>query len=61
DKGNEVGGVTSSTMSPVLSNVAVGLAILKRPHFTPGTVLQVPAEGAIRAANVVELPFVKRG
>jgi folate-binding protein YgfZ len=57
DKGNEIGGVTSSTISPVLSNAAIAIALLKRPHFTVGTTLQVPAEGAMRTAKVVEMPF----
>ena len=57
DAGNTIGGVTSSTISPILSNAAIGLAMLKRPHFAPGTKLLIPAEGANRAAIVVELPF----
>lgn len=57
--GNEVGGVTSSTISPVLSNAAIALGIVKRPHFNVGTSVTIPAEGEMRKANVVELPFVK--
>jgi folate-binding protein YgfZ len=59
DQGNEIGGVTSSTISPILSNSSIALAILKRPHFNVGSVVRVPAEGEIRKATVVELPFVK--
>jgi folate-binding protein YgfZ len=59
DAGNTVGGITSSTISPILSNTAIAIAILKRPHFAVGTVLNVPAEGAMRKAVVTELPFVK--
>lgn len=59
DAGNEIGGVTSSTISPVLSNAAIALAILKRPHFSAGATVHVPAEGQIRNATVVDLPFVK--
>ena len=59
DKANEIGGVTSSTLSPVLSNVALCLGFLKRPHFELGTVVNVPAEGAMRKGVVVELPFLK--
>ncbi len=58
DNGNTVGGVTSSTISPVLSNTAIALAVLKRPHFAVGTVLNVPAEGAMRKAVVTALPFL---
>ena len=60
DQGNIVGGVTSSTISPMLSNTAVAIALLKRPHFAIGTVLNVPAEGAMRKAVVTQLPFLNR-
>ena len=36
------------------------LAILKRPHFNVGTTVRVPAEGEMRKAKVVDLPFLKR-
>ncbi len=55
---NEVGRVTSSTVSPLLSGAAVGLAVVKKPFFEVGTVLSVPAEGAMRQATVVGTPFV---
>jgi folate-binding protein YgfZ len=54
---NTIGVITSSTVSPILSNTAICLATVKKPHFTPGTRVQVPAEGAIRMATVVSLPF----
>lgn len=57
--GNEVGGITSSTLSPVLSNRAIALAYIKKGHFEVGTTLQVPAEGALRPATVTALPFVQ--
>src|SRR5688572_22281957 len=57
--GNEIGGVTSSTVSPILSNVAICLGYVKK-SFTPvGTKVKVPAEGSMRDATVVELPFLK--
>ncbi|HEY1922123.1 MAG TPA: glycine cleavage T C-terminal barrel domain-containing protein, partial [Tepidisphaeraceae bacterium] len=56
---NQVGGVTSSTISPVLSNASIGLAMVKAAFSKPGTTLRIAAEGAIRPAMVVELPFVK--
>ncbi len=59
DQENVVGGITSSTISPMLSNTAIAIALLKRPFFNPGTVLNVPAEGAMRKAVVTELPFLK--
>lgn len=58
EQSNAVGAVTSSTVSPLLSGAAIALALLKRPFFTPGTTVNVPAEGAIRRATVVKLPFV---
>lgn len=58
DDSNEVGGITSSTVSPILSNASICLALLKKTHFALGTVVQVPAEGAMRSATVVPTPFV---
>ncbi len=60
DKDNEVGGVTSSTISPVLSNAAICLGYVKRPLFSVGTRLLIPAEGAMRSGEVVKLPFVTK-
>jgi folate-binding protein YgfZ len=59
EKDNEIGGVTSSTVAPVLSNAAVAIGILKRPFFNVGTVVRVAAEGEMRSATVVEMPFLK--
>jgi folate-binding protein YgfZ len=56
--GNAIGIVTSSTNSPVLSNVAIALGTLKKPFYEVGTSLRVPAEGAIRTATVVATPFI---
>ncbi len=53
----QVGQVTSSTLSPILSNACLVLATLKRPHFEVGTVVSIPAEGRHAAGKVVELPF----
>jgi folate-binding protein YgfZ len=58
DQSNEIGGVTSSTLSPVLSNTAICLGYLKRPFFAPKTIVNVPAEGSLRKGTVAELPFV---
>lgn len=56
---NPIGVVTSSTLAPMLSSIAIALAQLKRPHFTSGSTVKVEAEGALRDAQVVALPFVK--
>lgn len=58
DAGNEIGGVTSSTLSPVLSNAPLVLAILKKPYFAEGSTLKIPAEGDQRTGRVVKLPFI---
>ncbi|MBC7782523.1 MAG: aminomethyl transferase family protein, partial [Burkholderiales bacterium] len=57
DNENQIGVVTSSTMSPVLSDSAIALALLRKPYFEPGRTVRIPAEGAIRTATVVPLPF----
>ena len=44
---NPTGVITSSTVSPVLSNAAICLGFVKRPLFAIGTKLRVPAEGAM--------------
>jgi aminomethyltransferase len=59
DQDNQVGGITSSTVSPVLSNASICLGFVKKPFIPPGSVVTVPAEGAMRKATVVELPFLK--
>lgn len=58
EQDNQVGVITSSTMSPMLSDAAIALAMVKKPHFEPGKTVRVPAEGAVRIATVVELPFL---
>lgn len=55
---NEIGVITSSTMSPLLGDAALVLALMKRPFFEPGVAVRVPAEGMIRTARVVLLPFI---
>lgn len=59
DAANEVGIVTSSSVSPVLSNAAICLAYVKRPFFEIGRKLMIPAEGALREGTVVETPFIQ--
>ncbi len=59
DESNQVGVVTSSTVSPVLSNAAICLGLVKRGFIAVGSVLHVPAEGSIRKAVVSDLPFLK--
>lgn len=61
DNSNSVGVVTSSTVSPLLSNRALCLGFVKKPFMAPGTKLRIPAEGGLRPAEVVTLPFVRPG
>ena len=58
DNQQEIGGVTSSTPSPLLSNTAICLGYVRRLYTTPGATLHLPAEGAVRTGTVVQLPFV---
>jgi len=57
--GNEVGGITSSTLSPVLGNHALALGYVKKGFFDLGKTVQVPAEGGMHTATVTALPFVE--
>ena len=59
DQQNQIGGITSSTVSPVLSNVAICLGYVKKPFVAEGTRVKVPAEGSMRDARVTRLPFVE--
>lgn len=52
DAGNAVGGVTSSTVSPLASRTPVAFALVKKPFVQDGKTVQVPAEGAMRTATV---------
>jgi folate-binding protein YgfZ len=57
---NTVGVITSSTLSPILSNTPIALGYVKKPLYTPGTQLKIPAEGAFHPATIVETPFLKK-
>lgn len=59
EQANIIGGVTSSTVSPILSNAAIALGYVKRPFVAEGTAVRIAAEGDIRPAKVVGLPFVQ--
>ena len=56
----QVGTVTSSTLSPMLGAVSVALATVRTAHAAPGTVLAVNAEGmTVRAVVQPSLRFVE--
>jgi len=57
--GNQIGGITSSTVSPVLSNASICLGIVKKAYTDPGSIVEIPAEGAMRKGTVVATPFAK--
>ena len=58
-QGNTVGGVTSSTVSPILSNAAICLGLVKKQFIAAGSQVTIPAEGAMSKGEVVDVPFVK--
>ena len=58
EQNNEIGGITSSTVSPILSNLAICLGYVKKPFFAPGTKLHIPAEGSMHIGQLVDLPFI---
>ena len=60
EQGNTVGGVTSSSISPILSGAAICLGYVKRPFLALGTKLTIPAEGQMRNATVVKAPFANQ-
>ena len=55
---NQIGAITSSTNSPLLSGHAICLAFMKAKFAAVGTVVYVPAEGQLRQGTVVQTPFV---
>lgn len=57
-RGGQVGGITSSTLSPLLGRSAIALAVMKWGKHRPGTAVAVPVGGEMVEAQVVGLPFV---
>jgi folate-binding protein YgfZ len=55
DKGEEVGYVTSSVLSPRFG--AIALAYLRHGHQSPGLPVQIESGGALRNGQVYALPF----
>ena len=56
----EVGYVTSGTMSPSLKQ-GIGMGYVKRPHTKRGTEIEVDIRGRKEKATIVKLPFYKNG
>lgn len=57
---NKVGVVTSGTFSPTFQR-ALSMAYLDSEHARPGTECEIDIRGKREKAQVVELPFYKRG
>jgi folate-binding protein YgfZ len=55
--GDEIGVVTSSTLSPMLGAAPIAFAMIKTTHAAEGSVVLVNAEGAQTQANVSPLRF----
>lgn len=55
-----VGGVTSSTLAPMMSQMPIGFATVKWGFHEPGTKLLVPAEGTTVEIEVCELSAITR-
>lgn len=58
--GEKIGVTTSGTHCPYLK-VPLAMALVDASHSTPGTALEVDVRGRRVAAEIVKLPFYKRG
>jgi len=56
-EGNEIGKVTSGTMSP-MKNIGIGLAYVAKPHFKVGSDIFIQIRNKKVPAKVVKTPFV---
>ena len=56
-RGGQVGGITSSTISPLLGRAGLAFAVMKWGRHKPGTKVAVPVEGEMIEAEVGPLYF----
>ncbi|MBX2852545.1 MAG: hypothetical protein KTR15_12470 [Phycisphaeraceae bacterium] len=56
-RGGQVGGITSSTLSPLLGRAGLAFAVMKWGRHKPGTKVAVPVEGEMVEAEVSGLYF----
>jgi folate-binding protein YgfZ len=56
-RGGQVGGITSSTLSPLLGRAGLAFAVMKWGRHKPGTRVAVPVEGEMVEAEVGGLYF----
>lgn len=59
EEGKVIGAVTSSTLSPMLGNIAIGIVSMKWGKHRPGTAILLPAEGEMVRGETCELKMVK--
>lgn len=57
-RGGQVGGVTSSTLSPMLGRSGIAFAVMKWGRHKPGTKVALPVGGEMVEAEVTKLRFV---
>lgn len=56
-RGGQVGGITSSTLSPLLGRAGLAFAVMKWGRHKPGTQVAVPVDGEMIDAEVSTLYF----
>ena len=56
-RGGQIGGITSSTLSPLLGRAGLAFAVMKWGRHKPGTKVAVPVEGEMVEAEVSGLYF----
>lgn len=56
-RGGQVGGITSSTLSPLLGRAGLAFAVMKWGRHKPGTQVALPVEGEMIDAQVSDLYF----
>lgn len=57
-RGGQIGGITSSTLSPLMGRAGIALAVMKWGKHRPGETAAVPVGGEMVQAQVVKMPFV---
>lgn len=61
DKQKVIGGVTSSTASPLLGQLGIGFAVVRWGRHKPGTAALLPAGGRLAEAEIGALSAVTQG
>ena len=56
-EGENIGKVTSGTMSPAL-NIGIGMGYVQKPHSKPGSEIMVQVRNKQLKAEVIKLPFI---